>query len=184
MKFCRSSSEQPLRFNIRTYFFGQWPICRSDSQHGVDARKVRWTSRAHDSGTRLGDHLEGQHAGWNCETERFCCFQIEHELVGRSAGFSPHQAPHDFLNDEPICRPAWITNNPPFVKASEFTLRALDLVSDGMAMLVRTTWIGTLGCCEKLFRDRPPAIYAPLVERVPMVKERWDTTYVILPLRE
>jgi hypothetical protein len=104
MKFCRSSSGQPLRFNIRTYFFGRWPILRSrqsDFQNGVDARKVRSTSRADDSGTRLGDHLEGQRAGWNCEIERFCCFQIEHELVGRSADFLPYQAPHDFLNDEP-----------------------------------------------------------------------------------
>jgi hypothetical protein len=25
-----------------------------------------------------------------------------------------------------------------------------------------------------LFRDRPPTLYAPFVERVPMVKGRWD----------
>jgi hypothetical protein len=42
------------------------------------------------------------------------------------------------------------------------------------ALLVRTQWIEGIGRYEKLFRDRPPTIYAPFVERVPMVKGRWD----------
>jgi hypothetical protein len=84
------------------------------------------------------------------------------------------QAPIDFLHDEPIARPAWIITNPPFVSACEFTLRALDLASEGVAMLVRTQWIEGIGRYEKLFRDRPPMLYAPFVERVPMVKGRWD----------
>ena len=41
-------------------------------------------------------------------------------------------------------------------------------------MLVRTQWIEGVGRYEKLFRDRPPTVYAPFVERVPMVKGRWD----------
>jgi hypothetical protein len=41
-------------------------------------------------------------------------------------------------------------------------------------MLVRTQWIEGVGRYEKLFRDRPPVLYAPFVERVPMVKGRWD----------
>jgi hypothetical protein len=86
------------------------------------------------------------------------------------------QAPIDFLHDEPIARPAWIITNPPFVAACEFTLRALDLASQGVAMLVRTQWIEGIGRYEKLFRDRPPTLYAPFVERVPMVKGRWDPT--------
>jgi hypothetical protein len=84
------------------------------------------------------------------------------------------QAPIDFVNDEPLARPDWIITNPPFVAACEFTLRALDLASEGVAMLVRTQWIEGIGRYEKLFRDRPPALYAPFVERVPMVKGRWD----------
>jgi hypothetical protein len=84
------------------------------------------------------------------------------------------QAPHDFLNDDPLGRPQWIITNPPFNLACEFTLRALDLASEGVAMLVRTQWIEGKGRYEKLFRDRPPALYAPFVERVPMVKGRWD----------
>jgi hypothetical protein len=41
-------------------------------------------------------------------------------------------------------------------------------------MFVRTQWIEGKGRYEKLFRDRPPALYCPFVERVPMVKGRWD----------
>jgi hypothetical protein len=83
-------------------------------------------------------------------------------------------APLDFLHDMPAARPDWIITNPPFALACEFTLRALDLATEGVAMLVRTQWIEGIGRYEKLFRDRPPAIYAPFVERVPMVKGRWD----------
>jgi len=35
-------------------------------------------------------------------------------------------------------------------------------------MLVRTTWIEGIGRYESIFRDRPPTLYAPFVERVPM----------------
>jgi hypothetical protein len=41
-------------------------------------------------------------------------------------------------------------------------------------MLARTTWIESIGRYEKLFRDCAPALYAPFVERVPMVKGCWD----------
>lgn len=83
-------------------------------------------------------------------------------------------APLDFLNDPPAARPEWIITNPPFSLACEFTLRALDLAIEGVAMLVRTQWIEGVGRYEKLFRDQPPSLYAPFVERVPMVKGRWD----------
>jgi hypothetical protein len=53
-------------------------------------------------------------------------------------------------------------------------LRALDLANDGVAVLVRTQWIEGASRYWQLFRDRPPALFAPFVERVPMVKGRWD----------
>ncbi|MEA3152216.1 MAG: hypothetical protein QOD56_3155 [Gammaproteobacteria bacterium] len=84
------------------------------------------------------------------------------------------QAPVDFVNDEPLARPDWVITNPPFALACEFALRALDLATEGVALLVRTQWIEGIGRYEKLFRDRPLALYAPFVERVPMVKGRWD----------
>jgi hypothetical protein len=83
-------------------------------------------------------------------------------------------SPHDFLHDAPLTEADWIITNPPFSIACEFTLRALVLAADGVAMLVRTQWIEGAGRYEKLFRDRPPTLYAPFVERVPMVKGRWD----------
>lgn len=83
-------------------------------------------------------------------------------------------APHDFLHDDPLTKPDWIISNPPFSIACEFTLRALDLASEGVAMLVRTQWIEGVARYNNLFRDRSPALYAPFVERVPMVKGRWD----------
>jgi hypothetical protein len=83
-------------------------------------------------------------------------------------------APLDFLNDPPAMHPEWIITNPPFNLACEFTLHALSLATEGVAMLVRTQWIESIGRYEKLFRDQPPELYAPFVERVPMVKGRWD----------
>ena len=83
-------------------------------------------------------------------------------------------APVDFLNDPQLVCPAWIVTNPPFSTACQFTLRALDLATEGVAMLVRTQWVEGIRRYEKLFRDRPPSVYAPFVERVPMVKGRWD----------
>ena len=54
-------------------------------------------------------------------------------------------APHDFLYDDPLTTPDWIITNPPFSIACEFTLRALQLASSGVAMLVRTQWIEGIG---------------------------------------
>jgi hypothetical protein len=45
--------------------------------------------------------------------------------------------PVDFLFDAPLAQPDWIITNPPFSLACEFTLRALDLATEGVAMLVR-----------------------------------------------
>jgi hypothetical protein len=83
-------------------------------------------------------------------------------------------APHDFLHDDPLTKPSLVVTNPPFSIACEFTLRALELATDGVAMLVRTQWIEGVGRYQKLFKDRPPTVFAPFVERMPMVKERWD----------
>ena len=82
------------------------------------------------------------------------------------------KAPHDFLNDGPLTKADWIITNPPFKIACEFTLRGLDLATEAVAMLVRTQWIEGVGRYEQLFRDRPPTVYAPFVERVPMVDLR------------
>jgi hypothetical protein len=68
----------------------------------------------------------------------------------------------------------WMITNPPFNMALDFVLKALDEARQGVAILVRSNWIESLGRYEKLFRDRPPAIIAPFVERVPMIKGVWN----------
>jgi hypothetical protein len=79
----------------------------------------------------------------------------------------------------------WIITNPPFRgkpkskprqdRALEFTLRALDLARVGVAMFVRTQWaVEGVTRYERLFRDNPPTLFAPFIERVNLCKGRWD----------
>jgi len=74
----------------------------------------------------------------------------------------------------PSPRPDWIITNPPFDHALAFILRALDVATEGAAMLVRTAWLETEGRYTKLFRDRPPTLIAQFAERVPMTLGVWD----------
>ena len=69
--------------------------------------------------------------------------------------------------------PDLICTNPPFNAAVAFALHALDQASV-VALLLRTAWIEGEARYAALFRDRPPTVIAPFVERVPMVKGRWD----------
>ncbi len=68
----------------------------------------------------------------------------------------------------------WIWSNPPFRLAEEFIMRAFDLARVGCAMLVRTSFLESVGRYERIFRPMPPTIAAIFVERVPMVKGRID----------
>ena len=68
----------------------------------------------------------------------------------------------------------WIITNPPFNLAVEFAERALGEATDGVALLVRMQWLEGVDRYKRLFSVHPPAIVAPFVERVPMVKGRWD----------
>lgn len=81
----------------------------------------------------------------------------------------------DFLfpddRDSPV---DWIISNPPFRLGEQFILRALDFARYGVAMLVRSVFVESVGRYERLFRPRPPATVAQFVERVPMVKGRLD----------
>jgi hypothetical protein len=70
--------------------------------------------------------------------------------------------------------PDWVITNPPFASAVEFAERALEEASVGVALLLRSVWIEGAARYERLFRPRPPSIVAFFVERVPMVKGRWD----------
>lgn len=60
----------------------------------------------------------------------------------------------------------WIITNPPFNKALDFALRALDVAEEGVALLLRTQWLEGAERYEKLFSKQPPSYVAQYVERV------------------
>lgn len=80
----------------------------------------------------------------------------------------------------------WIITNPPFRgsgkrgeprqdRALEFILRAIELARVGVAMFVRTQWaVEGVTRHERLFRDHPPTLFAPFVERVNLCKGKWN----------
>jgi hypothetical protein len=68
----------------------------------------------------------------------------------------------------------WIITNPPFRLAEQFILKALNHATEGVAMLVRTSFLEGIGRHERLFSVRPPTRVAQFAERVPMVKGRLD----------
>ncbi|WP_216825905.1 hypothetical protein [Sulfitobacter sp. SK012] len=81
----------------------------------------------------------------------------------------------DFLtSDMPAGSHDWVITNPPFRLAEEFILRGLDAARRGVAVLVRTVFLESVGRYERLFSTTPPSTVAQFVERVPMVKGRLD----------
>lgn len=68
----------------------------------------------------------------------------------------------------------WVITNPPFKAAEDFVARGLRVARVGVAVLVRTVFIESVGRWDRLFRDRPCTAFAQFVERVPIVKGRVD----------
>lgn len=81
----------------------------------------------------------------------------------------------DFLDPSTTIEPAvdLIAFNPPFAASLDFIRRALDLATV-VAALLPTRWLEGEERYTQLLRDHPPTLYAPFVERVPIVKGRWD----------
>lgn len=71
-------------------------------------------------------------------------------------------------------RPDFVITNPPFNLALDFVKRGLEEAVMGVAVLVRSNWLEGMKRYHELFSHRPPTIVAQFVERVPMVKGRWD----------
>lgn len=90
-------------------------------------------------------------------------------FVGDKATFGFDLAQCPFLPD-------WIISNPPFVKALEFLQRALDEAAHGVAFLLRLAWLESEERYTEIFSRRPPALIAQCVDRVPMIKGRYDPT--------
>lgn len=78
------------------------------------------------------------------------------------------------LLEAPALACDWIITNPPFIVADEFALRAFGIASKGVALLLRTQWVEGADRHRDIFLPRPPTLFAPFVERVPMEKGRWD----------
>jgi hypothetical protein len=83
----------------------------------------------------------------------------------------------DFLSAETtVSDPAvnWIITNPPFNKAQQFIEKAQSIATEGVAMLVRTSFLEGIMRYQTMFMHNPPDIVAQFSERVPMVKGRYD----------
>ncbi len=81
----------------------------------------------------------------------------------------------DFLNNQwKDNAHDWVITNPPFKLAEEFVVEGLRVGTVGVAVLVRTVFLESGGRYERLFRDRPPSVFAQVVERVPMVQGPLD----------
>jgi hypothetical protein len=79
----------------------------------------------------------------------------------------------DFLGD---CGGAfdWVITNPPFNQAAAFIVRANQIAHIGVAMLCKMQILESMKRYEGIYRNNPPSIVAPFVERVPMVMGRYD----------
>jgi len=83
---------------------------------------------------------------------------------------------HDFLLPGPsLYSPHWVITNPPFRLAEEFVDRALEVAKGGVAVIVRSVWAEGQGRYFSLFEHNPPAWILQHVERVPMVRGRYDS---------
>lgn len=81
----------------------------------------------------------------------------------------------DFLMPgKPLVKPDWTIVNPPFIHAAAFIHRALQVSKIGAAVLVRTSFIEGRERYHAIFKNNAPAVVAQFVERVPMVKGRYD----------
>jgi hypothetical protein len=70
-------------------------------------------------------------------------------------------------------RTDWTITNPPFRLAEQFIERALRL-SSGVAVILRSAFLESVGRYERLFALTPPTNVLQFVERVPMVRGRLD----------
>ena len=80
----------------------------------------------------------------------------------------------DFLFPHPSRGADWIITNPPFRLAQQFISQARQKAREGVAMLVRTSFLEGGARYRELFSINPPSVIAQFAERVPMVKGRYD----------
>jgi hypothetical protein len=138
-----------------------------------------WATRAlmHIVLPQLDMSLQGRHV-----IEPACGLGHMSDVLAEQAGFVypadvfdyGQRWRRDFLKDELGASPDWTVTNPPFKHAEAFAQRALSISYLGVAFLVRSAWLEGVGRYQRLFRLHPPTVVAQFVERVPMVKGRWN----------
>lgn len=80
----------------------------------------------------------------------------------------------DFLFPTAIEHVDWTITNPPFRLAKQFIRRAMQTSREGVAVIVRSAFLEGVDRYVTLFSDNPPSRVLQFVERVPMVKGRYD----------
>ena len=69
----------------------------------------------------------------------------------------------------------WIITNPPFEdRVIKFMLRALELARVGVGIFLQLRYLEGVGRYNHVFKDRPPTLVAPFVERVPLLMGQYD----------
>jgi hypothetical protein len=76
----------------------------------------------------------------------------------------------DYLFPEPLDPVDWTITNPPFRLAEQFILKAIRESSEGVAVIVRTAFLESVGRYNRLFSREPPTHVLQFTERVVMHK--------------
>lgn len=87
-----------------------------------------------------------------------------------------HGSVVDFLCADGFHPHDWIITNPPFKLAETFAHRGVERARKGVALLVRTAFLESVGRWRDLFSVKPPALVLQFTERLPMHKGRVDPT--------
>lgn len=78
----------------------------------------------------------------------------------------------DFLDTDPMSAVDWTVSNPPFRLAEDFIAIARSTSERGVAMLVRLSFLESVGRFARLFSETPPTDILQFTERVVMHKGR------------
>lgn len=127
--------------------------------------------------------LRGKRAWEPCANRGFM-FMVLKDYFGQVLASDIHDygmgyPQHDFLMPfvpGNFALPHWIVTNPPFRLAEQIIRRSRSIARDGVAMLVRTSFLEGVGRWEALFNVDPPSVVAQFVERVPMWKGQLTAT--------
>lgn len=80
---------------------------------------------------------------------------------------------NDFLVTPDVGNADWVVTNPPFPEAQNFAEIGLRLAKRGVALLVRLSFLETIGRYDILF-GWPASLVVVFSERVPMILGEWD----------